>query len=124
MSTTELILQNGHVIDPLHGHDGIMDVAIGDGKIVAVGPKLSTEGVPQVLDMTGLYVTPGIIDMHVHAFSWHQRSDLSLAPHENTFSAGVTTIVDASTAGGEELEEFRVKNLEQPPIPVSSNVRI
>ncbi len=124
MSTTELILQGGHVIDPLHGHDGIMDIAIGGGKIVAVGPNLSTEGVPQVLDMTGLYVTPGIIDMHVHAFSWHQRSDLSLAPHENTFSAGVTTIVDAGTAGWEDFEEFRTKNIDRAKIRVFSYVNI
>ena len=70
-SRPEVILQGGHLIDPLHGHNGMMDVAVAGGKIAAVGPKLSTEGVPRVIDVRGLYVTPGIIDMHAHVFAAH-----------------------------------------------------
>src|SRR5215217_2792156 len=91
----DLILRGGHVIDPLNGHDGPLDVAIAGGKIVAVGRGLSTESAARVLDLDGLYVTPGIIDMHAHVCASHRRSRLSLDPIVHTFSSGVTTVVDA-----------------------------
>lgn len=120
----ELILQGGNVIDPLHGHNGVMDVAIADGKIAAVGPNLSTEGVARVLDVRGLYVTPGIIDMHAHVFAHHQRSDLSLNPRVNTFSSGVTTVVDAGTSGWEDLAEFVERDIKPAKIRVLTYVNI
>ena len=95
----DLLLRGGHLIDPLHGLDGPGDVATAGGRIAAVGVDLPIEGAARVIDVSGLYVTPGIIDMHAHVFAWHRRSTLSLDPHVNTFSAGVTTVVDAGTSG-------------------------
>lgn len=120
----DLILRGGHVIDPLNGRDGPLDVAIAAGKIVAVGPRLSTEGVARVLDVDGLYVTPGIIDMHAHVFSWHRRSRLSLDPHVNTFSSGVTTVVDAGTAGWKDFDEFKALVIDKAKIRVLTYVNI
>ncbi|MGN6561700.1 MAG: amidohydrolase family protein, partial [Thermomicrobiales bacterium] len=120
----DLILRGGHVIDPLNDLDGPADVAIADGRIVAVGPNLSTEGAARVLDVSGRYVTPGIIDMHAHVFHWHQRSRLSLDPHVNTFSAGVTTVVDAGTSGWKDFEVFKTKVIDTAKIRVLAFVNI
>ncbi|MGH2535597.1 MAG: amidohydrolase/deacetylase family metallohydrolase [Thermomicrobiales bacterium] len=120
----ELILAGGHVIDPANGINGPADVAIGEGKIVAVGPGLSTEGVERVLDVAGHYVTPGIIDMHAHVFYTHRRSDLSLHPLVNTFSSGVTTVVDAGTAGWRDLADFKCEVIDRSKIRVLTYVNI
>ncbi|MEO2004787.1 MAG: amidohydrolase/deacetylase family metallohydrolase, partial [Candidatus Poribacteria bacterium] len=61
------ILSGGHVIDPANGRDGIMDVAIKDGRIAAVGPNLRAEA-GKTVAVDGLYVTPGLIDIHVHVY--------------------------------------------------------
>ena len=120
----ELLLQGGRVIDPLHVVDGVADVAIAGGKIVAVGPDLSTEGVARVLDVRGHVVTPGIIDMHAHVFPWHRRSRLSLDPHVNTFSSGVTTVVDAGTAGWADFAEFKELTIDRARIRVLAYINI
>ena len=112
-SRPDVILQGGQVIDPLHGHNGVMDVAISGGKIAAVGPNLSTEGVPHVINVRGLYVTPGIIDMHAHVFAAHKRSKLSLDPRVNTFSSGVTTVVDAGSSGWRTFEDFKQRIIDR-----------
>lgn len=106
LGTPDLILRGGHLIDPRHGRDEPLDIALADGRVVAVGPNLSTEGVARVLDLSGYYVTPGIIDMHAHVFAWHERSRLSLDPHVQTFSSGVTTVVDAGTSGWKDFDQF------------------
>src|SRR5208282_3025031 len=62
---SKLLIKNGRVIDPASGHDGIADVWIEDGVIRGVGANLSAAGA-EVFDATGLIVTPGFIDMHVH----------------------------------------------------------
>lgn len=120
----DLILRGGHVIDPLNGHDGPLDVAIAGGKIAAVGRGLSTEGAARVLDLDGLYVTPGIIDMHAHVCSSHRRSRLSLDPIVHTFSSGVTTVVDAGTAGWKDFDEYKTQVIDRAKIRVLTYVNI
>ena len=61
----KLIIKNGRVIDPAAGIDAVGDVLIEDGKIAGVGPNLNSLGA-EIFDATGLVVTPGFIDMHVH----------------------------------------------------------
>src|SRR5947209_6278411 len=90
----DLLLKGGHVIDPLNGRNAPADVAITGGRITGCGQNLSTEGVGRVLDVSGCYVTPGIVDLHAHVCASHPRSTLSLDPHVHTFSSGVTTVVD------------------------------
>src|SRR5687767_1561807 len=65
--TIDLLIKNGHVIDPKNNIDAVMDVAIIGGKISEVAPKISKDA-KKVVDATGLYVTPGIIDIHGHHF--------------------------------------------------------
>src|ERR1051325_40053 len=64
----DILLKGGHVIDPKNKINEQMDVAIGNGKIIQVAKNISASDAKKVIDAKGLYVTPGIIDMHVHAF--------------------------------------------------------
>ena len=119
----DLLLQGGHVIDPINGINGPADVAVGGGRVLAVGPDLPTAG-RTVLDVAGCYVTPGLIDMHAHVFHTHRRSALSLEPRVNTFSAGVTTVVDAGTSGWRDFVAFRTEVIERAKIRVLAYVNI
>ena len=120
----DLLLKGGHVIDPANGLDAPLDLAIAGDRIAAVGANLSTEGVARVLDLAGHYVTPGIIDLHAHVCSSHARSTLSLDPHVHTFSSGVTTVVDAGTAGWRDFADFKERVIDTARIRVLSYVNI
>ena len=62
---SELVVKGGHLIDPISGVDGALDVSIVDGVIAEIGPSIQTSG-SDVLDVSGLVVTPGFVDLHVH----------------------------------------------------------
>jgi dihydroorotase len=120
----ELILKGGHVIDPANGRDGALDVGIAGGRVVAVGPDLPAPAGARVLDVAGRCVTPGIIDLHAHVCVTHPRSGLSLDPRVNTFSSGVTTVVDAGTAGWRDLADFVERVIATAKIRVLTFVNI
>ena len=103
----EVVLRNGHVIDPANGVNAVADVRISNGSVEAVGRDLPERPGDQAIDVTGLYVTPGLIDMHVHVAHTHERSELSLHPLVNTLSSGVTTVVDTGTTGWRDFAQFR-----------------
>ena len=119
-----LLLKGGHVIDPANGLDHLADVRVSGGQIMAVEPELPSSAGETVLDVSGSYVVPGIIDMHAHVFSTHRRSTLSLDPHVNTFSSGVTTVVDAGTAGWRDFADFRTEVIDRARIRVLAYVNI
>ena len=124
LSSVELVLTGGRVIDPANGIDGVFDVALGGGKVIAVGSSLQTPASTRSIDVSGKIVTPGIIDMHVHCFDGHVRSNLSLNPIVNTFSAGVTTIVDAGTAGWRDFPIFKETIIDTAKMRILSYVNI
>src|SRR5437588_1676244 len=66
--TYDLLLKGGHVIDPANGIDGPADVAIAGKKIARIAPGIDASRAKQVVDVSGLYVTPGLIDIHVHVY--------------------------------------------------------
>src|ERR1035441_2845566 len=106
-----LLLRGGHLIDPKNNLDGVMDVAIQDGKVAAVGPSIDPGRARHVIDATGLYVTPGLVDMHVHVFhttgiqgAW--AGDNSIDPDSFSFRSGVTTMVDAGSSGWRNFESL------------------
>lgn len=108
----DLLLKGGHVIDGKNNRDGVMDVAVKDGKIAAVAPAIDAGQAKQVIDVKGFYVTPGLVDIHVHLFAttglkdaW--AGDNSVLPDGFSFRTGVTTMVDAGTAGWRNFETFR-----------------
>src|SRR5947207_12233047 len=65
----DLLLKGGHVIDPRNNIDANMDVAVAGGKIAAVAANIDRAQAKQTVDVGGLYVTPGLVDMHVHLFA-------------------------------------------------------
>src|ERR1700687_861755 len=65
----ELLLKGGHVIDPANNIDGVMDVAIASGRIARVASNIAEADAQRIVDVRGLYITPGLVDIHVHAYA-------------------------------------------------------
>jgi dihydroorotase len=110
--TFDLLIKNGHVIDPKNKIDEKMDVAIQDGKIARVARNIPSSEAKKEIDANGLYVTPGFIDMHTHVFVGSKPTTfadgfLSLSPDDFTFKSGVTTVVDAGTSGWRNFPLFK-----------------
>ena len=107
------IIRNGHVIDPKNNIDDIMDVAIRDGKIALVAKNIDPKEGRQVIEAKNMYVTPGLIDMHVHVFYGTQYDQAimdggsSVSPDAFSFRAGVTTFVDAGSSGYRHFPDFK-----------------
>ncbi|MEO6290878.1 MAG: amidohydrolase/deacetylase family metallohydrolase [Ginsengibacter sp.] len=115
----DILLKGGHVIDPKNKIDGQMDVAITNGKISAVAKDIPAKNAKKIIDVTGLYVTPGIIDMHVHAFNgtdvdaYIANGLTALPPDGFTFRAGVTTVVDAGSSGWRNFPQFKKQTIDK-----------
>ena len=103
----DLLLKNGHTIDPLNNIDGKMDVAIADGKVAAVAADINPALAKKVVDVSGHYVTPGIIDIHVHVYHTREPEGLSVMADSHSFRSGVTTMVDTGTAGAKHFLHFK-----------------
>ncbi|MFC5864120.1 amidohydrolase/deacetylase family metallohydrolase [Acidicapsa dinghuensis] len=114
----DLILQGGHVLDNKNHVDGIFDVAIKDGKIAKVAPHIASSDALKTVDAKGLYVTPGLIDIHVHVYNGtgernSYAGDLSVPPDGFTFRVGVTTVVDAGCSGWKNFEDFKQRIIDR-----------
>jgi dihydroorotase len=115
----DILLKGGHVIDPKNKIDGVMDVAITNGKIQQVAPSIPETNVTKVVDVKGLYVTPGLIDMHSHAFhgtdtdSYLANGLTGLPPDGFTFRSGITTIVDAGSSGWRNFRQFKKQTIDK-----------
>ena len=116
-SSFDLVLKGGHVVDPANDIDSPMDVGVRDGKIVRMEIDIPTDDSDHTIDVSERWVTPGLIDIHVH--SYHLRKAVadpdtnsgnftgSLMVDAHFLKEGVTTCVDTGTAGAEEIEHFR-----------------
>jgi dihydroorotase len=106
----DLLLKGGHVIDPKNGLSKPLDVAVAAGKIARVAPSIPAAEARLVADVTGLYVTPGLVDMHAHVYAGTGArglaGDQSVYPDGFSFRTGVTTMVDAGTAGWRNFPDF------------------
>jgi dihydroorotase len=103
----DLLLKGGHVIDPKNGVDAPMDVAIAGGKIARVAPDISSAEAGKTVDATGLYVTPGLIDIHTHVDLWRNAAGEGVQADAFAFRSGVTTMVDAGSTGWRTFPDFR-----------------
>jgi len=107
----DILLKGGHVIDPKSKIDSRMDIAIANGKILKVAKDIPSSGAKKVIVVEGLYVTPGLIDLHTHVFVGSKEGFAdgfsSLSPDDITFKAGITTVVDAGTSGWRNFPLFR-----------------
>lgn len=103
----DLLLKGGHVIDPKNNLDAPRDVAITNGKIARVAPNIPASEAAKTVDVSGLYVTPGLIDIHVHVYLWPTAAGEAVQPDAFSFRSGVTTMVDAGSAGARNFDDFR-----------------
>ncbi len=126
----DLVIKGGQVIDPKNNLNEILDVAVKDGKVAAVAANIPVSNATTVIQAQGLYVTPGLIDMHTHVF---QGTDVdsylanglgSLPPDGFTFRAGVTTVVDAGTSGWRNFRQFKHQTIDQSQTRVLAFISI
>ncbi|MDY0098939.1 MAG: amidohydrolase/deacetylase family metallohydrolase [Bacteroidales bacterium] len=107
----DILLKGGHVIDPANNIDAVMDVAISDGRIAKVAPDISATSAGRVLDVKGMYVVPGLIDIHTHVFVGPNQGFANgfscVSPDDITFKSGITTVVDAGTSGWRNFPLFK-----------------
>lgn len=103
----DLLLKGGHTICAKNGIDGRMDVAIRGGKIAALEADINPALADQTVDVSGLYVTPGLIDIHVHVYHTREPEGLSVMADSHSFRSGVTTMVDTGTAGARHFLHFK-----------------
>jgi dihydroorotase len=108
----DLLLKGGHVIDPRNKLSKICDVAIANRKIASVGSNIDPKKAFKTVDVSGFYVTPGLVDIHVHVFaSTGERNsyagERSVYPDDFTLRCGVTTVADAGSSGWRNFPVFR-----------------
>src|SRR6185437_3453307 len=113
-----IVIKGGHVIDPKNNIDEVMDVAIDSGKIKLVAKNINTANALQVVNAEGMYVTPGLIDIHTHDF-WgtepnhqYENGNLAIQPDGFTFRNGVTTVVDAGSSGWRTFPAFKAQTID------------
>ncbi len=114
----DTLLKGGHLIAPKNGRDGLFDLAITDGVVAAVDTDIPSAQANQLLDVSGLYVTPGLVDIHAHMYfstgspgAW--AGDCSIMPDGFSFRTGVTCMVDTGSAGWRNFADFRQRVLER-----------
>jgi dihydroorotase len=109
----DLLLQGGRVIDPKNAIDARMDVAIANGRIARVAAAIPASEARRVINVSGLLVTPGLIDIHVHVYQRPENRSLerdsSVQTDSHTFRSGVTTVVDAGTSGWRTFPDFKAR---------------
>jgi dihydroorotase len=125
----DLLLRGGPVLDDKNHIDALMDVAIKDGKVAKVAAHISPTDALKTVDVKGLYVTPGLIDLHVHVYAGtgernSYAGDNSLPPDGFTFRVGVTTVVDAGCSGWRNFEDFKDRIIDRSKTRVFAMLNI
>src|SRR4051812_37025050 len=114
----DLLLRGGHVIDARNKISAVRDVAIAGGKIAAIDARLDPADAVKTVDVSGLYVTPGLVDIHAHTYTGtgeraSYAGDNSVSPDGFTFRVGVTTVADAGCAGWRNFEDFKQRIIDR-----------
>ena len=114
----DLLIAGGHVIDPKNDISAVRDIAIANGKIAAVAAHLDPAEARKTVDAAGLYVTPGLVDIHVHVYTGtgergSYAGDNSLYPDGFTLRVGVTSVADAGCAGWRNFEDFKQRIIDR-----------
>jgi dihydroorotase len=131
----DLLLKGGHVIDPANQIDEVRDVAVFQGKIAAVEKTIPVDQAAKVVDVSKLYVTPGLIDIHFHVghggapLNWFapdaraHTAPLGI-PADLALQSGVTTIVDAGTSGAETFLQEKEEVIDHARVRVLAFLNI
>jgi dihydroorotase len=113
----ELLLKGGRVIDAKNQISAARDVAISGGRIAAVAASIPASSAVKTVDVSGLYVTPGLVDIHTHVMAMSGlrgslREDQNVWADSHTFRSGVTTVVDAGSSGWRNFPEQKARVLD------------
>ena len=115
----DLLLKGGHLIDPAHGIDRVMDIAVVKDSVVRVAAQIPASEAKKTIDLKGKYIAPGLIDMHVHVFHGNHPDAYiadgytSVPPDGFTFRNGVTTVVDAGSSGWRNFPQFKKQTIDR-----------
>src|SRR5215210_8504924 len=126
----DIVIKGGRVVDAKNNIDAVTDIAINEGKIALVAKTIDSSQGSQVVNARGMYVTPGLIDIHGHVFAGtepdHYLSNgmVALPPDGFTFRVGVTTIVDCGGAGWKSFPLFKQNIIDQSQTRVLSFLNI
>jgi len=126
----DILIKNGHVIDAKNNINKIIDIAIVDNKIALIEKNISNELANRIIDANGLYVSPGLIDIHSHNFhgtepnNYLSNSFDALPPDGFSFRSGVTTIVDVGGAGWRNFKIFKEQIIDRSKTRVLSFLNI
>src|SRR5712664_3350229 len=135
MPRYDLLLKGGHVIDPANHVDAVMDVAVSKDKIATVDKDIPASQAGKVVDASGLYVTPGLIDIHFHIghggapLNWFtpearaHTAPLGI-PADLALQSGVTTLVDAGTSGAETFLQEKEEVIDRAKVRVLAFLNI
>ena len=108
----DILLTGGRVLDPKNGVDAQLDLAVRDGRVSAVGADIDPSDARQVIDVSGLYVVPGLVDIHFHAFAGTTEGttsggNRSIYPDQFAPRTCTTTVADPGSSGWRGFDEFR-----------------
>lgn len=103
-SARDFVIRGGTVVCPASGHEGRLDIAVSQGRIDSVGESLVPARGAEIVDASGLILTPGLIDLHVHVFA---GQDIGIPATRVGLAQGSTTLVDAGSAGAHLYPAFR-----------------
>ena len=117
----DIVIRSGEVIDPSQGLRKVCDVAVTGDRIAAVEESIDPTGVHQVIDARGQLVVPGLIDLHVHVYP---HAPLGLDPDPLCPAGGVTTLLDAGTAGSYNFDAFRRETIDRARTQIFSLVNL
>jgi dihydroorotase len=125
----DVVLKGGRMIDPKNGIDAVRDVAIRDGKIAAVADEIAASSAKRAIDVKGLFVTPGLVDIHVHVYAGTgvanvYYGDNSVYPDGHSFKACTTTMVDAGSSGHYNFPDFKQRIIDRSRTRVLAFVNI
>ena len=125
----DLLLHGGHVIDARNKISDVRDVAIAGGKVAAVEATINPADALKTVDVTGLYVTPGLVDIHAHTYTGtgergSYAGDNSVYPDGFTFRVGVTTVADAGCAGWRNFEDFKQRIIDRSKTRILAFINI
>jgi len=125
----DLLLKGGTVIDPKSNLTAVRDLAVLEGKIAEIAPDIPASKSRKTVNVSGLYVVPGLIDIHVHVYAGTgirnaYSGDNSVYPDGFTFRSGVTTVVDAGSSGWRNFPDFKDRVIDRAKTRVLAMLNI